>query len=159
MKNVILLPAEAADIDLLTRLHQEAFEEAREMYGQGPPGYADPSWHSETLKAHSYFKILVDDQLVGGVIVHQQGAGECFLHTIFVRPSNHNMGIGTAIMALVEHHFPDAARWTLLTPYRDFRNHHFYEKLGYRRVDQIRVTEEGLEPNFTLFKYEKRVRS
>jgi L-amino acid N-acyltransferase YncA len=157
MITVKVMPPETHDLEQLILFHAEAFAETEAMYGQGPPGYNDPAWHAQTLRDHTYFKIVVDDELVGGIIVQDKGAGEIFLHTIFIRPGHQNLGLGSRIIDQLESLFPEARRWTLVTPYRDYRNHHFYEKLGYTKVDEFAATEAGLDPNFVLFKYEKTI--
>jgi hypothetical protein len=35
--------------------------------------------------------------------------------------------------------------------------YHFYESLGYVKVGEIPVQSEGMDPDFTLFQYEKMV--
>jgi hypothetical protein len=47
--------------------------------------------------------------------------------------------------------FAGAEKWTLETPYLSFRNHHFYEKLGYKKVGETQPEPDG----FHLFLYEK----
>lgn len=45
--------------------------------------------------------------------------------------------------------------WRLHTPYKNYRNHHFYEKMGYKKIGETvpKVDKVG----FYLFEYEKRI--
>ena len=63
------------------------------------------------------------------------------------------MGIGTNAMKFLEMEFPDAKKWTLETPHLSYRNHHFYEKMGFTKVGE---TEPDPKNNgFYLYLYEK----
>ncbi len=57
-------------------------------------------------------------------------------------------------MALIEKQYNKAKVWTLVTPYKAYRNHHFYEKFGYTKVGEIQP-----DPNnpFKVFEYKKEV--
>jgi len=145
------------DVNELVLAHAQAFYEPKQMYGGGPPGYEDARWHLENIKTHTYIKIIDSDRVVGGIIVHDKGDGEYFLDTLFVRPDTQSRGVGRQAVMYIERMFSDAKKWSLVTPYRDFRNHHFYESLGYVKVGEIPVKVEGGDPNFALFQYEKEV--
>lgn len=149
--------AEPDDVDELVVAHAESFSEAEQMYGEGPPGYKNAQWHHEMINIHSYIKIGDADEVVGGIIIHDKGNGEYFLDTLYVRPSYQGQGIGRKAVNYIEKVFPDAKKWSLVTPYRDFRNHRFYESLGYVKVGELPIKSEGMDPNFTLFQYEKEV--
>lgn len=45
----------------------------------------------------------------------------------------------------------------LHTPYKNFRNHHFYEKMGYKKIGETQPKED--KNGFYLFEYEKRILS
>lgn len=55
-------------------------------------------------------------------------------------------------MRLIEEKYPDAKSWFLDTPYLSFRNHHLYEKMGYKKIGEEIPDKES---NFKLFLYEK----
>ncbi|MDX1436870.1 MAG: GNAT family N-acetyltransferase, partial [Anaerolineales bacterium] len=145
-----LEPAQGSDLDALLRLHADAFSESVELYGSGPPGYEDPEYQEQLLAEYDYYKILAGDELVGGIIVQVSGEGEYFLDTIFVGSEHQNLGFGRTAMRLMEDLYPDANRWMLYTPYRDYRNHHFYESQGYQKVAELLLPDAGTDPDFTL---------
>lgn len=56
-------------------------------------------------------------------------------------------------MKLVEEEFPSAVEWVLDTPHLNFRNHHFYEKIGYKKIGQHQINEKLI-----LIDYTKKIR-
>lgn len=139
----------------LVLVHSHAFMESEQMYGSGPPGYQDRHWHLEALKTKRYIKITSQSEIVGGIIVVDRGAGEYFLDTLFVHPDHQNKGIGRKAMNHLDQKYPEARKWSLLTPYRDFRNHYFYESLGFCKVGELPISRQGMDPDFRLFEYER----
>ena len=151
-----LEPATAADIESLMHMHAEAFVDDETQYGKGPPGHRDLASHRDMLAKNIYLKVLSGAELAGGVVVVDEGGGHYYLDKLFIDPRFHNRGIGQLAMRQMEQAFPMATRWTLVTPYRNYRNHHFYEKMGYRKIAEKFVTgRPGLEEGFRLFVYEK----
>ena len=71
---------------------------------------------------------------------------------IFLSPDYQGKKIGANVMTLIEEEHKEINKWFLLTPYKDSRNHHFYEKLGYQKVGEITPDENSA---FKLFQYEK----
>jgi GNAT superfamily N-acetyltransferase len=147
-----------ADLIVLLPMHMRAFAVDVAQYGQGPPGYNRLEWHKEMLDQAIYYKIQHQGRIVGGIIVRERSAEHYYLDTLFVDPEFHNSGIGTQAMIVLEHMFPMIQLWSLHTPYQSYRNHHFYEKLGYRKVGQTDPTEHpGAVEGFCLWLYEKRI--
>lgn len=147
--------ADEQDVDSLVLVHSLAFMESEQMYGSGPPGYQDRLWHLEALKTKGYIKIMDRGETIGGIIVVDRGAREYFLDTLFVHPDQQNKGIGRKAMNHLDQRYPAARKWSLLTPYRDYRNQNFYESLGFCKVGELPITRQGLDPDFRLFQYEK----
>jgi GNAT superfamily N-acetyltransferase len=100
------------------------------------------------LGKHYCHKIICNSKIIGGITVFDQGQGHFHLDKIYIDPSFHNLGIGTRAMYFIEDRYP-STKWTLDTPLYALRNHHFYEKLGYVRVDEKEA--DGI----TLVTYEK----
>jgi len=101
-----------------------------------------------------YYKILVEDNIIGGVIISDMGGGHYELSRIFIAPDFQNKGIGTQAIQFIEKAFPAAKRWTLDTPCWAYRNQHFYEKMGYVKVGEAAPDKHRW---FSLFLYEKNV--
>ena len=102
----------------------------------GPPGYSSEHWQSKMMGQGSYYKILSDEHLIGGLVVRQKWHDHYELTRIFILPECQDQGIGTQAMAFAEETFAAARRWTLDTPEWNHRTRHFYRKLGYTEVWQ-----------------------
>ena len=100
----------------------------------GPPGYKSEAWQRKMMHIGQYYRILVDDQIVGGVIVFRQQPRCYELGRIFVDPDFQNQGIGTQAFEFLWKEFPLAKKWTLGTPAWNRRTRHFYKKVGFVEV-------------------------
>ena len=144
--------ASSDDIETLIQIQIAAFHHDTVLYGVehgGPPGYDSVESAREKMHDDIYYKILLDGEIVGGIVVMEMEQGHLHLDLIYVDPQQHDKGIGTQAMTLLEAAHP-AEKWTLDTPTYAVRNQHFYEKLGYVKV---RAYEED---GFGLIAYEKR---
>jgi GNAT superfamily N-acetyltransferase len=143
------------DTEALTQAAVRSFDDDARRYGGpprgGPPGYDDPEWHRQAMRQGIYYKILVGDAIVGGIILYDLHRGHFNLGCFFLDPDYQDQGIGTRAVAFVEAAHPRVRKWSLDTPAWSPRNHHFYEKLGYVRTGEEWTDEEGVR----LWMYEK----
>lgn len=144
------------DVPALVEVQTRCFDDdSRRFAGQeggGPPGYDSAQWQIQMFRqASAYLKIVEDGRIIGGIIIFRVGRDPHGTHyevgRIYLDPDCQNRGIGTLAMRHIEEAFPKVKRWTLGTPVWATRNHHFYEKVGYKRVRQ-----DGEE-----IRYEKRM--
>lgn len=124
----------------------------------GPPGYDSEEWNIEMMEEGVYYKICVDGEVVGGLILfdmHQYGrpAGEWNLGRIWVDKRRQSLGIGQeAVRQMFEAH-PEPTYWWLGTPDWATRNHHFYEKVGFTLRE---ITDIEPETGWASYIYERR---
>ena len=146
------IKAKFEDAEKLTEVQIKTFDDdARRFFGQpngGPPSYNSVKWQLMIMRKGIYYKILDENTIIGGIIVFKVKPGHYNLGRIYIDPEYQDKGIGTQAMNFVESTFSDAQKWTLETPKLAYRNHHFYEKLGY-----IRVGNDGPDG----YSYEKRL--
>lgn len=144
-----------ADAEALVAAQIAAFHDDARLYPGveigGPPGYDSVESAHQKMQQHDYYKIVVDGQIIGGMVVFDQGQGHYHLDLIYVDPAFHNRGIGTQAMQFLEETYSAATKWTLDTPAYALRNQHFYAKFGYVKIGEVEI--EG----FILFAYEKRL--
>jgi GNAT superfamily N-acetyltransferase len=138
-----------ADVPALTAVMTRAFDDdSRRHLGVergGPEGYDTGEFFRKWLfpykESHGY-KILLEGQLVGGLIVWILPDGNNILGTIFVDPEFQSRGIGTRTWEFVEATYPDTKSWTLQTPSFATSNHYFYEqKCGFVKISEEPTTE------------------
>ena len=97
---------------------------------------------------------MLDGKIIGGLTCCN--AGEYYwLGGIYISKEYQNRGIGAKAILFLEKEFPDAKCWRLHTPYKNYRNHHFYEKMGYVKIGETEPRED--KNGFFLFEYEKRI--
>jgi GNAT superfamily N-acetyltransferase len=140
---VRLARAHPLNAEALARASERAFH-TDELYGgpakSGPPGYDSAEWQERIMRVAEYYRILVDGQTVGGMIVFRKGPRAYQLGRVFVDPDWQNQGIGTRAFELLWKEYPLAKVWTLDTPAWNVRTRHFYGKLGFV---ELRETPDG----------------
>lgn len=125
------------DAEVLAELSKKAFHTDKEIGGfeepGGPPGYDSPKFQIWVMKNLTYYKILYEEKIVGGIFLNSRMANHYILERIFVDPQYHNKGIATKAMYSLFNEFPDIL-WTLGTPEWNVRTRHFYERLGFKQI-------------------------
>jgi len=145
-----------SDIPELTQVMKRAFDDdSRRFLGRprgGPPGYDTGEfirkWAVEA--GGQGWKIIADGRAVGAFIVFVTESENATLGTIFVDTPVQDQKFGTRTWEFIEATYPCAGVWSLETPTWAVRNHHFYEKLGFVRVeidgDQVVYRKESMRP-------------
>jgi GNAT superfamily N-acetyltransferase len=153
--NVSFEHAAPDDVEALVQAQIRAFHYDSVLYSGveegGPPGYDSVEDTLKKIREDEFYKILVDGQIVGGIILFEREAGHFHLDVLNIVPEYQNYGIGTQAIKFIEQTYP-ASKWTLDTPAYAIRNQHFYEKFGY-----LKVGEKYEEDDFLLYAYEKLV--
>ncbi|QUI25210.1 GNAT family N-acetyltransferase [Vallitalea pronyensis] len=141
------------DLPMMTEIAIKAFQDDKNTYGDYPP-LIDMEHHTIRFIDNGLsFKILKKGQVIGGIMVFNHHNGTYTLGSIFIDPAYQNKGIGQQTIRLIEAKCPDATTWKLDTPYRSYRNHHVYEKMGYVKTGEVMPNKKN--PEFKLFLYEK----
>ncbi|MGD2201361.1 MAG: GNAT family N-acetyltransferase [Candidatus Bathyarchaeota archaeon] len=137
IENVGLEGVTEDDVELLAEISERAFDTDLQ-YGSpgegGPKGYDSPEFYLKILEYLDCYTILLEGDVVGGVMVGSRLEGHKILERIFVDPTLHRRGIGTRAMELVFDRYPEAGLWTLGTPEWNVRTKAFYESLGFVQV-------------------------
>ncbi|WP_404469760.1 GNAT family N-acetyltransferase [Sutcliffiella horikoshii] len=145
MAQITLLQARLEDAEQLTAMMKKTFgEEARIWLGTidshivdyniQPPGYDSVHTTRYMIEELTYYKIMADGQLVGGIILTLTGSRFGRVDRIFIDPDFQGQGLGSEVIRLVEEAHPTVTTWDLETSPRQKGNLHFYEKMGYDRT-------------------------
>ena len=141
------------DISKLTEVMKRAFDDdAQKHLGQergGPEGYDDGEFFRQWLFGYQEsvgYKIELENQVIGGIIVWILPEGHNILGTIFIDPAFQDQGIGEQTWGQIEQLYPETKSWRLATPTWATKNHHFYQKCGFVQVesDPMIPPEEGI---------------
>ncbi|MHA2494299.1 MAG: GNAT family N-acetyltransferase [Candidatus Hodarchaeales archaeon] len=139
--NVSIKRARDDEAVILANICKEAFHTDVEtgMFPEpakpgGPPGYDSPDFQKFIMSVMKYYKILLNDKIIGGLFFDIGNAEHYVLERIFVSPAYHNRGAGMRAIELAHEKHPEAKIWTLGTPKWNPRTQHFYEKCGYVQV-------------------------
>lgn len=164
--DVCLIQATEFDAERLADLSKLAFEADIQIDAPGkggPTGYDDEDWQTRTMKIMDYYCILLDNSIVGGVIVGSGGEEHGILERIFVNPEHHNIGIGSSALKQTIEKYPSVRFWTLGVPDWNVRTCHFFEKLGFIHVgwdntdpnSKIRWYQRILDQSYSMLKVEE----
>ncbi|MCJ7716314.1 MAG: GNAT family N-acetyltransferase [Anaerolineales bacterium] len=137
----ILIMAEA-DIPDITPVMKRAFDDdAQKHLGKesgGPPGYDNGDFFRTWLVPYQEsvgYKIFSGEILIGGIIVWILPEKHNILGTIFVDPAYQDRGVGQKTWNFIEDTYPETISWRLETPDWATKNHYFYEKCGFEKVE------------------------
>jgi GNAT superfamily N-acetyltransferase len=150
---ITLSLAKIEDAEMLKSISVEAFTGDYEQYGSYPPGIESLAWHQSEIEKGHYYKIQYNDELAGGICIIPSYKELIEIKYFFISEKYQNKRIGSMTVALIEK-YSSAKAWTLATPYKAYRNHHFYEKFGYTKIGEFQP-----DPNnaFKLFEYKKEI--
>ena len=134
---VKLVKANEDDAELLAMISKRAFDSDVDVGASGPggpPDYDSPKSHAYMMGITDYWEILLDDVIIGAVMVGLRRDKHAEICGLFVDPEFHDQGIATRAFDILWEDYPDVQLWTLGTPEWNVRTKHFYEKLGFTQV-------------------------
>ncbi|MEA3335343.1 MAG: GNAT family N-acetyltransferase [Chloroflexota bacterium] len=159
LMNIIIEQTQEEDIPALTKAMTHAFDHDAQVHlgveKGGPEGYDDGGFFRKWLFSYDEsdgYKILLDDEVIGGIIVwvfehHKNRVG-----VIFVDPDYQDHGIGATAWRFIEQAYLETESWTLGTPSWAVKNHYFYErKCGFTKIGE----EEPPDRSGVSFIYQK----
>ncbi|MGM2768464.1 GNAT family N-acetyltransferase [Bacillus sp. PGP15] len=132
------------DAEKLTEIMTKTFDEEAKRwlsvqgdvidYNIQPPGYSSVEMMKYSIEELDSFKVIVDEKIIGGIIVTISGKSYGRIDRIFVDPVYQGKGIGSFVIKLIEEVYPSIRIWELETSSRQINNHYFYKKMGYEII-------------------------
>ena len=132
------------DAEKLTEIMKRTFdEEAKQWlcdqdgvidYNIQPPGYPSVEMIKYSIEELESFKVIMNKEIIGGIIVTISGKSYGRIDCVFVDPKHQGIGIGAQVIDFIEEEFPSVRIWDLETSSRQINNHHFYKKMGYETI-------------------------
>ncbi|ATP40080.1 hypothetical protein CSE16_08465 [Solibacillus sp. R5-41] len=145
-------PTIKEEVEELLLIQQEAFANDLNKYQDFETSPVNESSERLLYKVENFlhYTIWYDEQIIGGIDIREGKEAKYRLNRIFLANTYQNKGLGTHIMQRIEAEFPNAVEWSLDTPHLNNRNHHFYEKLGFKKVGEHKISDKLI-----LFDYKK----
>ncbi|MHA2226090.1 MAG: GNAT family N-acetyltransferase [Candidatus Hodarchaeales archaeon] len=132
---------EETNIPELTQVMTRAFDDDSQKHlgveKGGPPVYDNGDFFRTWLlpyKESVGYKVIFEEEVIAGIIVWILPKGQNNLGTIFVDPVHQDKGVGHQLWQFIEKTYPNSKSWTLGTPSWAVKNHHFYEKCGFKKI-------------------------
>ncbi len=157
MTDIKITLAKSSDAIILKEISISAFKNAFEKYGSYPTGIESVDWHKEEIGKGNSHKIKFNNEIVGGIYLIPHSNNGMEIKCFFISPKFHNNKIGFTVMSLIEDRYKNIKRYFLVTPYKEYKNHYFYEKIGYMKFGELSVPNKNKD--FKLFKYEKIIKT
>ena len=180
MAIITLTPLTADDLEQFILDNQRAFKYgAMEEFGERDKHFEEGEeiisrgTIKNCIEKGLAYRIREDGRIVGGLVLQiDEETQHNHLDLLFVTPSAHSKGGGTAAWREVERLYPETKVWETCTPYFETRNIHFYvNKCGFHIVEFFNShhpdpndPETGEENDYSgegfdgMFRFEKRMR-
>ncbi|WOO35199.1 GNAT family N-acetyltransferase [Anaerocolumna sp. AGMB13020] len=142
------------DTNKIINVQNQSFYEDYVKYGECPAYNESEQAMFNQIQNASVYKILKDKEIIGDIVIRKRENNNFYLRVISVIPQYQNLGVGQMAIKFIENEFPEASEWELITPFKSYRNHHFYEKMGYVKVEEYRHS-----AILTMYRYKKKVLS
>ena len=137
----------------LILVQNDAFLEDFEAYGECPSFKESIDVMENHIINDFIFMIIDGKYIIGDIQIKENPENKYYLRVISILKTYQGFGIGQKAIKFIENEFINAEEWSLITPYKSLRNHHFYEKMGYIKVGEYRHS-----PVLIMFKYQKNIR-
>ncbi len=157
MKDLEILASSGRELYELAATIEDAFLDDCILYGEPPYGPDSVKEISERIEERICYTFVRRGVIIGGMYLKCIDENDYRLKRIWIDKKNQNEGLGTEILKLIEEMIGSGNKITLDTPYKSYRNHHFYEKNGFIKIGEKRIQKNDgkLDPEFTLFEYMK----
>ena len=144
--------ADREDIKKLIEVQNQSFYDDYIRYGECPAYNETDQAMLVQIEEARVYKILKDNEIIGDISIKQRENNKYYLRVISIIPKYQNLGIGKMALNYIEGAYPEAYEWELITPFRSYRNHYFYEKMGYVKVEEYKHSDI-----LTMFRYKKKM--
>ncbi|MBN2536607.1 MAG: GNAT family N-acetyltransferase [Spirochaetales bacterium] len=138
MSNIKFEEANVEDASILTTISKEAFHTDINVGGRslgGPPGYDSIEFYKKMIQiSKAFYKILMEDQIIGGFFIFYKEPFHCELGRIFIDPKFHQKGFGIRAMKFLFNTYKNIKKWSLNTPIWNTRTINFYQKCGFKII-------------------------
>ena len=144
--------ANIEDAKDLILVQNDAFLEDFKAYGECPSYNVIIDTMENYILKDFVYKIMDGNSIIGDIHIKENPDNKYYLRVICIIQNYQGLGIGQKAITFIENEFNNAQQWNLITPFKSIRNQHFYEKMGYTKIEQYRHSAVLI-----MFKYQKNV--
>ncbi|MGO1989726.1 GNAT family N-acetyltransferase [Mammaliicoccus vitulinus] len=139
------------DSEIILNLQKQCFKDDYMLYKDDETSpYCENIDDIELGIIHNHHFTIVSQDKIVGVIEIKETKDRYHLYKLFVQEKLQGKGIGKNIVKKIFNILSKEKYWTVYTPHKNFKNHYFYESLGFKKYGEARVNED-----LNLFKYIK----
>ena len=95
----------------------------------------------EEFKSSTILKAVDSEKIIGSIRAFEKD-GICNIGKLIVHPYFQNRGIGRKLLDTIESIFESCRKYALYTGSESVKNLHFYDKAGYKIVDNEKVSDK-----------------
>jgi len=138
--------------EIKTKAYRDEKERFKPEEGKIPKWFYD-EWYIDIpenirlINKYNVYLLIVNEVVIGTFWVHDVEENTIELEDFCILPEYQGLGYGYKALNIMEGMFAHKKRWILGTPFYSLKNHHLYEKAGYKKV--------GTASNETVILYEK----
>ena len=149
---MVIIQAGEADLKEILKLQYSAYQSEAQLLNNFDIQPLKQTY--DEIKAEYFNGIFLkaideNDVIIGSVRAHIKN-DTAFIGKLIVQPERQGQGIGTKLLSAIERDCP-AGRYELFTSDKSVRNIRFYERLGY-----VRFREQKISDSLTFIYLEKR---
>lgn len=142
MNNVTIELAAESDLQEILALQYLAYQSEAELFDDKkiPPLTQTLSDIKKEYAAGKILKAVRGGEIIGSVRGHVDGE-TTYIGKLIVHPKFQGRGLGTRLLAEIERYCP-SARFELFTSTRSLKNIGLYERAGYKKFREMKLTAE-----------------
>lgn len=94
--------------------------------------YSLEEMNEQIKNGHKFYFIEVDEKKIGFIALHfDNSINETFIHKFYILSQNQKSGLGSKIIKLIEHLFPEIKLFRLTVNRQNYKSINFYFKNGF----------------------------
>ena len=134
--------ADIGDAEEILSLQKLCYRENADRIGDYgiPPLTQTPEEIRAEFSSRTVLKIEADGRIIASVRAHESDM-LCHIGKLIVHPDYRRRGIGSKLMREIERRFPAVKAYSLFTGSKDEGNLILYEKNGYSRIDERKISD------------------